>query len=490
MGGTVQIETRGENFYDAGPDQPIHALSRVEVEEIAARFEPLNPFDRSLLPGSPLQLKVEGNGLFCSTKRYAISAPDGSFIDCKETILGILVPPCSGFIQEAWRTIGEIWDGVPPSPRPWLKLPAVRRLALVSPEYARQITGLPNDRPWNSYMAATAIGQKPGEELRTALAIAPLEADPDKWAGLIWCFADTGEPVPLGAVGAAGFRWRLRTIQDFLTNYARHSIPEMLAHDGTPCGPFTRGVLRRRPVRDGERWLTLKEAAVFGDDPQNAFSVPTPEMVRRPSSDRRAGSLGAWEATIKPALIQVGPAAVAQRMGLSARAARSWAAGEREPAELGKLARTIAAVAREGGLSFSEDEHLRAEEICAELPARAFRLQSAIATTLARLVEHHGGVRALARAMRSDAEGDLEPTLRRWAALGSSEPRPIADLNRVVAGLATLGREGIQRQRRRVIVERGPVGDRQIVWVLLQLLQGADELNIPRPEETLTNPLA
>jgi hypothetical protein len=68
-GGTVNVETRGANFYESGPAEPVRALSAVEVAEIAARFEPLNPFDRELLPGSPLRLKGQSDGLFPAIKR-------------------------------------------------------------------------------------------------------------------------------------------------------------------------------------------------------------------------------------------------------------------------------------------------------------------------------------------------------------------------------------------------------------------------------------
>jgi hypothetical protein len=56
-GGTVYVETRGADFHDGGRAQPVHALSWAEVDEIVARFEPLNPFDRALLPGSPLRVQ-------------------------------------------------------------------------------------------------------------------------------------------------------------------------------------------------------------------------------------------------------------------------------------------------------------------------------------------------------------------------------------------------------------------------------------------------
>src|SRR5205085_5028398 len=60
-GGTVAVDTRGADYHEGGPAQPVRALSLAEVEEIAARFEPLNPFDRKLFPGSPLQVKGASN---------------------------------------------------------------------------------------------------------------------------------------------------------------------------------------------------------------------------------------------------------------------------------------------------------------------------------------------------------------------------------------------------------------------------------------------
>lgn len=97
-GGTVYVETRGDKYYEGGQAQPVHALSYSEVENIAALFEPLNPFDPSLLPGSPLRVKAAGEGLFISAKRYALSTLDGNFIDRKELILGMFLPPCECWI--------------------------------------------------------------------------------------------------------------------------------------------------------------------------------------------------------------------------------------------------------------------------------------------------------------------------------------------------------------------------------------------------------
>src|SRR5206468_3313123 len=104
-----------------------------------------------------------------------------------------------------------------------------------------------------------------------------------------------------------------------------------------------------RAIRDGDRWLVLKEAAVYGDDPRNAFSMPAPESVRQSSVDRQGGDVAAWERMIRPALTIIGPATIARRMGLAGRSVRAWAAGERRPDEPGKVAKAIVALAREAG---------------------------------------------------------------------------------------------------------------------------------------------
>jgi hypothetical protein len=494
-GGTVAVETRGTDYHEGGPAERIGALSVPEVEEIAARFEQLNPFDRSMFPGSPLQVKGASNGLFISAKRYALSGPDGRFIDCKESILGMLQPPSENWIEDAWGVLGELWDARPLTALPSLKLPAVRCLAATTPAHVRGLDGLSHLRPWTRFLVAYAIGrrttgrERSGQELLTALVVAPFDRDRERWPFLQWRFADSGEAVPLDRPDANGITWRLRTIRDFLTSYARHAIPEMLAPDGSRCGPYTRGVLRRRAVRDGERWLVLKEAAVYGDDPRNAFSMPVPETVRQSKGDRQRGDFAAWERMIRPALAIIGPPTIARSMGLAARSVRAWAAGEHRPEEPGKVAKAIIAVAREAGLGMPADEHLRAEQICAELPGRVCELQCFVSFATAMLVERFGGVRPFARGLSGDHGPDLEPTIRRWISLSGGEPRPIADLNRILARVAKFSRGEIRKMRRRIAVQPGPAGDRQAVMAYLSMLYGANKQEVLKPEETLVLPL-
>jgi hypothetical protein len=262
------------------------------------------------------------------------------------------------------------------------------------------------------------------------------------------------------------------------------------APDGSRCGPYTRGVLRRRPVRAGERWLLLKEAAVYGDNPRHAFSVRPPETVRRPNSADRDDAYVVWESTIKPALAIIGPAAVARKMGLAARTARAWASGERRPERPREAAQVIVAIAREAGLGFSADEHRRAEEICGELPGRVAAVQCLTSVMVAALAERCGGARALARAMAGEGETDLEPTVRRWLALAGNEPRPIGDLNRFLACLAKFSRSEIRKMRRRIVTEAGPAGDRQAIVGYLSLAHGTEKPVMLTLEATLALPAA
>jgi len=86
------------------------------------------------------------------------------------------------------------------------------------------------------------------------------------------------------------------------------------------------------------------------------------------------------------------------------------------PSGAGRRARfVLKEAAREAGLGFESAEHLRAEQICAELPGRAAAVQCFASLAVAMLTEHHDGIQALACAMAGEVDTDLEPTVRRWS---------------------------------------------------------------------------
>ena len=82
---------------------------------------------------------------------------------------------------------------------------------------------------------------------------------------------------------------------------------------------------------------------------------------------------------------------------------------------------------------------------------------------VAQLADHFGSLRAIARALRGDGAGDLEPAVRRWLALGQGPLRPIGEINRIIARLAKFSRAELRKMRRRIRTEPGPTGDRQTI---------------------------
>ena len=160
----------------------------------------------------------------------------------------------------------------------------------------------------------------------------------------------------------------------------------------------------------------------------------------------------------------------------------------RRPEKPREVVRAIVAVAQEAGLGLPTDQHLRIEDICSALPSRAAAVQCLIASGARMLAEHHGGVRALARAMAKQGGDNLESTLRRWLGLAQSKPRSIVELNPIVSRLKKFSRTEIRKLRRRVTTGSGPLGDRQTVLAYLSLLRGAERPVVPTPEEVLAFP--
>jgi hypothetical protein len=154
------------------------------------------------------------------------------------------------------------------------------------------------------------------------------------------------------------------------------------------------------------------------------------------------------------------------------------------------VARAIVAVAREVGLSVSADDHLRSEEICAELPRRATIVQCFVSVMTAMLALWHGSIRGVARAIAGDDENALEPTVRRRLSLARGDPRPIGELNKIVARLGKFTRVEIRKTQRRIATEPGRAGERQAIVGYLSLAYGAEKPVVPTQEETLALPAA
>ncbi len=162
----------------AMPDggEPIAALSWAEVRRIVDRFEPLNPYDRELVPGSILKIhKLNWDedkqcrqlfGYSIAAKRYALyskTESDIKIVEPKAHGLGYFYPPKDspeGWKQETPQWIFEAWDwimrGVLGSKRTkpaWFDLPVMMKLTLSTPHHAlKNLAKGPLTRPNNFMM--------------------------------------------------------------------------------------------------------------------------------------------------------------------------------------------------------------------------------------------------------------------------------------------------------------------------------------------------
>ena len=76
-------------------------------------------------------------------------------------------------------------------------------------------------------------------------------------------------------------------------------------------------MLRRRPIGDGGRWLLLKEAAFYGDDPSHAFSLTPPEPFRRAAqAEQGRDAEMTWDGALRRALtiVRIGLANMPRRI--------------------------------------------------------------------------------------------------------------------------------------------------------------------------------
>jgi hypothetical protein len=458
------------------------ALSRCQVEDLVALFEPLNPFDKKLMPGSPLKIQSHNlEALFIAEKCYCLLGPDGILADGKASILGMYLPPVENWVIEAWRYIVELWQEMPSgSERPWLDRPAVRAMPASAPAFWERVRSVA-PQPFDLLLAAHVVGRKSNQKDRTAIVLAPFETDPEKWAGLPWIFDGTSERVPLGSPDAEGWHWRLDTIGDLLRGFVNRHPDDFLDAKGSACRRYTRGLLQRCSVRRGHKWVLTKESLTWSDDPALAFWTPQPEVFRTDGT-RDAGPgqrRGVDLKIVRQALALIDPRAVAKNMGLTPRSGLYWASGSKLPHDPGKVIEAIVALVAKAGVLLPSNDPLSNEAICAELPGRVGAVAGFAAAMTALFAETHGSQRELARAMGIDRE-----TVRCWLTLNQCEP-PIRPINAIIAKLAKFARSEIRALRRRVTTDYGAAGDRQAIVAYLPLVYRMREPIIRSSAETL-----
>jgi hypothetical protein len=287
-GGLVPCEAGPHRMKDGR--EAIKARSWSQVNELAAAFESLNPYDRERIPGSILEIESENfdpktgrqREIECfaiASKRAArfvrsrsgkpIILGDPGDLSRSEHGLGHLLSPLQpnpdipdGVWMDRWwehllcRELG-IEDPEPD----WFSDPAVGRIAVTSPREEKSFRHYNEGRsydeqvtPWCFMSIAHPIRTERARENGPRCLIAPFERDPKKRRELEWY--DRGAPrgKTCGIRVDNSLRYldgsvAVQSYGDYFAEYRRHPERKMLGPDGKSCRPWTRGRLQPRHVQ-------------------------------------------------------------------------------------------------------------------------------------------------------------------------------------------------------------------------------------------------
>lgn len=301
-GGFVNC-TGGEHKLADGRDA-VRALSWKQVEEIANRFNSLNPYNpklvREILKIEDINF-VDSNlskpqrqlwGYAISAKRYALFTQDGpdiSIVKASGHGLGYLYPPTDGSSDDDTPTwIWEAWDwllrkefGFTSKEPEWIDYPALMRMTVTSPNVLR------GHRPeWLApfnfffFPLVSELGGYPAECDRSNFRfIVPFTTDRTKWGNLVGINLHDGQSYAM-EMAPSGKQDKVlpESLRIMLRLYLRRPESKSLAPDGSPCIPETQGLLKRASIVAGEIVPVGKETDRRWEDGEDIemldFKVP------------------------------------------------------------------------------------------------------------------------------------------------------------------------------------------------------------------------
>jgi hypothetical protein len=278
----------------ACPNEPsIKALSWEDVKEIAARFESLNCYDRTKVPGSILKIEkvnfdegeqVDLFGFATSAKRYVLYRYDRHgnivIVDAKAHGLGYLYSPQdfaegeteSDWIFQAWHWVLE---GEVATPRPapeWFKFPAMMRMTVSTPAVLGLLKGF--TKPFNFVHVPLMFPNlyPPGKAPSNFGLIMPFSKRREEWLNTKAIDTHNGKQYSISLLDSKGRTKKIevKCYGNILGSYREHPEAKFLGSDGEPCNKLTRGLLRRSHIVANQHRYIGKETSrkwEQGDDP-------------------------------------------------------------------------------------------------------------------------------------------------------------------------------------------------------------------------------
>ena len=347
----------------------IKALSWEQVESVVSQFSALNPYDRTIVPGSILKIEDNNfdpqsrkqrqiNCFAISAKRYALflkdkegdpvllrkgvnNADDG----WKEHGLGHLLNPTDPnsedrqWIGQAWLAMIRRALGLPSEKPAFENLPAVGRISVSSPAVMRPLAVLNKNKrypaqvkPFNFLLSChiKPMGHPTDADGGQCHLIAPYESNPAQWLKCHWIDQYTGKSYRITTSEHHGTRHtaRVKTYGEVLREYEFHPESKCANAKGGPCEKQTVGLLQRRHSRIAQIKYIGKESNNLED--VEAGLVHSAENVYAEYSDPRRDE---WQKRILPALRKVPLATLVEKCAgkISRRALIDARAGRSRP---------------------------------------------------------------------------------------------------------------------------------------------------------------
>lgn len=348
----------------------INALSHADVDQIAKRFETLNPYARDAIKGSILKIEDENfeNGdpktgrrrqIYCyaiSAKRYCLFELGGDGMPVllragvnnqedrwSEHGLGHLLNPTDPE-REDREWIAQIWMDIisrlEDADEPTLcfgNSPAVGRISISSPAIMRHLAALNEGKkyvdqvkPFNFVTTCHVqpMGHPTGVDPNQFHLIAPYESDPRRWLKKTWIDQYSGNQYKITTEGDYGGRRtaRVKTYNDVAREYAYHPESKCADAEGNICGKQTAGLLQRRHVYIACIKYISKESNSLEE--VNEGLIHAEQNVYTEYPDLRRDE---WQAKILPALKAAPLSKLVERSGMSRRALLDIRAARRRP---------------------------------------------------------------------------------------------------------------------------------------------------------------
>lgn len=363
-GGNVPLAVPGGE--GGNKSATVKALSWKEAKGISDRFAALNPYDRTIIPGSILKIEDDNfdqshaqRQLYCyaiSAKRYALFVKDkrGEPALFRQGVnnnqdrwskhgLGHLLNPTDpesedrDWIGQAWLNMIREGLGLPAGELGFEQMPGVGRVSVSSPAIMRALMGLNHGKPYGDQIKpfnfvltchVKPLGHPLSVDESRFHLIGAYESDPRKWLVSKWVDQYSGNRFEITTEGPHGDRTtaRVKTYGEVLREYRYHPEAKCADADGNVCRKQTIGLLRRRHIHI-ERVRYIGKESNCLEDVESGTIHDDSEVYTEyvdPARDE-------WTLTVRPSLIEIPLAELVEGTGMSRRALIELRAGRSRP---------------------------------------------------------------------------------------------------------------------------------------------------------------